>query len=150
MTPRALKGWCDLVLARAAFEEVLQTARASKMHFLPLLEMPEPFEWKEFLASDSVRTMIEGLRRQYDYIVVDLPSLSPVIDIRASNVMIDGYVLVVEWGKTSTETVQCALSSAPGVHHKLVGAILNKTDLRSMHRYTPHHNSECYFRAPTA
>jgi succinoglycan biosynthesis transport protein ExoP len=150
MAPHALKGWCDLALSRAAFEEVLRTARASKMHFLPLLEMPEPFEWTEFLASDSVRTMFEGLRRQYDYIVMDLPSLSPVIDIRASNVMIDGYVLVVEWGKTSTETVQCALSSAPGVHHKLVGAILNKTDLRSMHRYTPHHNSECYFRAPTA
>jgi succinoglycan biosynthesis transport protein ExoP len=151
LTPRALKGWCDLALAHAAFEEVLRTSRgASKMHFLPLLEMPEPFEWTEFLASDSVRTMFEGLRRQYDYIVVDLPSLSPFLDVRASALTIDGYVLVVEWGKTSTETVQCALASAPGVHQKLVGAILNKTDLRSRHRYTPHSNSESYFHAPTA
>ena len=94
--------------------------------------------------------MFEGLRRQYDYIVVDLPSLAPLIAVRASTVTIDAYVLVVEWGKTSNETVQCALASAQGVHHKLLGAILNKTDLRSMQRYTPHHNSECYFRAPTA
>jgi polysaccharide biosynthesis transport protein len=150
MTPHALKGWCDLALARAAAEEVLRIGRGSKVHFFPLLEMPEPFESTEFLVSDGVRTMFEELRRQYDYIVVDLPPLTPVIDVRASTVTIDAYVLVVEWGKTSTETVQCALASAQGVHHKLLGAILNKTDLRSMHRYTPHHNTECYFGAPTA
>jgi polysaccharide biosynthesis transport protein len=150
MTPHALKGWCDLALARAAAEEVLRIDRASKVHFFPLLEMPEPFESTEFLISDSVRTMFEELRRQYDYIVVDLAPLAPVIDVRASIVTIDAYVLVVEWGKTSTQTVKCALASAQGVHHKLLGAILNKTDLRSMHRYTPHHNSECYFGAPTA
>lgn len=150
MTPHALKGWCDLALARAAAEEVLRSGRASKMHFFPLLEMPEPFEATEFLISDSVRTMFEELRRQYDYIVVDLPPLAPVIDVRASTVTIDAYVLVVEWGKTSTETVKSALASAQGVHHKLLGAILNKTDLRSMHQYTPHHKSERYFGAPTA
>ena len=150
MTPRALKGWCDLALERAVAEEVLQTGGATKMHFFPLMEMPEPFESMEFLASESVRTMFEGLRRQYDYIVVDLPSLASVIDVRASTVTIDAYVLVVEWGKTSTETVQCALASAQGVHHKLLGAVLNKTDLRLMHHYTPHHKSECYFRGPTA
>jgi polysaccharide biosynthesis transport protein len=59
-----------------------------------------------------------------------LPSLAPVVEVRASTMTIDAYVLVVEWGKTSTETVQCALASAH-VHHKLLGAILNKTDLRS-------------------
>jgi succinoglycan biosynthesis transport protein ExoP len=150
MTPHALKGWCDLALARAAVEEVLRIGRGSKVHFFPLAEMPEPFESTEFLVSDGVRTMFEELRRQYDYIVVDLPPLATVIDVRASTVTIDAYVLVVEWGKTSTETVQCALASAQGVQQKLLGAILNKTDLRSMHRYTPHHNSECYFGTPTA
>jgi capsular exopolysaccharide synthesis family protein len=147
MTPRALKGWCDLALARAAVEEVLRIGPAGKMHFFPLLEMPEPFESTEFLASESVRTMFEGLRRQYDYIVVDLPSLAPGIEVRASTVMIDAYVLVVEWGKTSTETVQCTLASAQEVQQKLLGTILNKTDLRAMHGYTPHHSGECYFRA---
>jgi capsular exopolysaccharide synthesis family protein len=150
LTPRALKGWYDLALARAVPEEVVRIYDASKMHFLPLLKMPEPFEPTEFLASDSVRTMFEELRQHYDYIVVDLPPLAPVIAVRASTVTIDAYVLVVEWGKTSTETVHCALASGQGVHHKLLGVILNKTDLRSMHRYTARHNSECYFRAPTA
>ncbi|MBI5260657.1 MAG: AAA family ATPase [Bradyrhizobium sp.] len=149
MTPRALKGWCDLVLGGVAIEEVLQIDRASKMHFFPLVEMPGPFEATEFLTSDGVRTMFEGLRQRYDYVIVDLPSLAPVIEVRASTVTIDAYVLVVEWGKTLTETVQCALASAQEVHHKLLGAILNKTNLGSMHRYTPH-NSECYFRSPPA
>lgn len=150
MVPHASKGWCDLALARAAVGEVLRISRASKMHFFPLLEMPEPFESTEFLASDSVRSMFEGLRQQYDYIVVDLPSLTPVIEVLASTTTIDAYVLIVEWGKTSTETVQYALTSVQAVHHKLLGAILNKADLRSMHRHTPHYNSECYFRAPTS
>jgi succinoglycan biosynthesis transport protein ExoP len=149
MTPRASKGWCDLALKRASGEEVLRTDDASKMHFFPLLEMPEPFESMEFLASESVHTMFEVLRRHYDYIVVDLPPLASATDVRASTVTVDAYVLVVEWGKTSTETVQCALASAQGVHHKLLGAVLNKTDLRLMQHYTPHHKGECYFRGPT-
>jgi succinoglycan biosynthesis transport protein ExoP len=148
MTPRALKGWCDLALKRASGEEVLLTDDASKMHFFPLLEMTEAFESVEFLASESVRTMFEVLRRHYDYIVIDLPSLASATDVRATTVTIDAYVLVVEWGKTSTETVQCALASAQGVHHKLLGAVLNKTDLRLMHHYAPQYNGECYFRAP--
>jgi capsular exopolysaccharide synthesis family protein len=150
MTPLALKGWCDLALERASDEEVLRIDDASKMQFFPLLEMPQPFESMEFLASESVRTMFKRLRAQYDYIVVDLPSLASATDVRASTVMIDAYVLVVEWGKTSTETVQCALASAQGVRHRLLGAVLNKTDLGLMHHYTPHHKGECYFRAPTA
>jgi polysaccharide biosynthesis transport protein len=149
MTPRASKGWCDLALECASGEEVLRTDDASKMHFFPLLEMPEPFESMEFLASESVRTMFEVLRRHYDYIIVDLPSLESPTDVRASTVMIDAYVLVVEWGKTSTETVQCALASAQGVHRELLGAVLNKADLRLMHHYAPHHKGECYFRAST-
>jgi succinoglycan biosynthesis transport protein ExoP len=135
MTPRASRGWCDLALERAAAEEVIRTGGASKMHFFPLLEMAEPFESMEFLASENARTMFEGLRRQYDYIIVDLPSLVSVIDVRASTATIDAYVLVVEWGKTSTETVQCALASAQGMHRKLLGAVLNKTDLRTTHSY---------------
>jgi hypothetical protein len=103
-------------------------------------------------------TLPVALTSSGDFDTVSDPRLGPLSNIAVTakaaddqvHCLIDGYVLVVEWGKTSTETVQCALSTAPGVHHKLVGAILNKTDLRSMHRYTPHHTSECYFRAPTA
>ncbi len=149
MTPRASKGWCDLALGRASLELVLRTAGTSEMHFLPLLQMPDPFEASEFLTSESVSTMFEGLRRQYDYIVVDLPCLSPVIDVRASALTIDAYVLVVEWGKSSIEAVQGALASAQEVHQKLIGAVLNKTDLRSMRRYM-RSNSECYFRGSPA
>ncbi|TYL96116.1 AAA family ATPase [Bradyrhizobium rifense] len=145
MAPHSLKGWCDLALGRAGAEEVFRISRATNMHFLPLLEKPESFETAEFLASDGVRTLFDGLRLEFDYVVVDLPSLAPRIDIRASSTSIDAYVLVVDWGKTSSETVQCALASAQGVQHKVLGAILNKTDLRLMHRYTPHRYTECYF-----
>jgi hypothetical protein len=36
------------------------------------------------------------------------------------------------------ESVQYALSNAPAVQSKMIGAVLNKVDLASLGRYQPH------------
>jgi polysaccharide biosynthesis transport protein len=79
--------------------------------------------------------LLEKLRQEYDYIVLDLPPLAPVVDVRAGSAIVDGFVLVIQWGKTPIPTVQRTLKSAQTVQYKLLGAILNNVDLRTMRRY---------------
>ena len=55
----------------------------------------------------------------------------PIVDVRASTNLVDGYVYVVEWGKTRTDFVEQALRSAKGVYEHLLGVVLNKVDLSS-------------------
>ena len=145
LAPDAAKGFCEVVLGQATLDEVLRRYADSGLHFLPGVAQPQPFESSEFLASEASREFIDKLRQQYDCIILDLPPLAPVVDVRAGGAIVDGFVLVVHWGKTPIPTVQRALASAQAVQYKLLGAVLNKVDLRTMRRYgrSPH-ESEFY------
>jgi capsular exopolysaccharide synthesis family protein len=144
LAPDATKGVCEVVLGCATLDDALRRYD-SGLHFLPGVAQPQPFEASEFLGSGASREFVEKLRQQYDCIILDLPPLAPVVDVRAGGAVVDGFVLVVQWGKTPIPTVQRALASAQAVQYKLLGAVLNKVDLRTMRRYgRGQHESEFY------
>jgi succinoglycan biosynthesis transport protein ExoP len=97
----------------------------------------------EILGSAATKKLFEQLRLSYDYIVVDLPPLAPVIDVRATGHLVDFYFLVVEWGSTKIDVVRHALSRARPVYENLLGVVLNKTDMDQIGRYDMH-RSEYY------
>jgi capsular exopolysaccharide synthesis family protein len=136
LAPDAKKGFCEVVLGRATLDEVVRTYSDSSLLFLPGVAQPQPFESSEFLGSGASREFLEKLRQQYDYIILDLPPLAPVVDVRAGGAIVDGFVLVVQWGKTPIPTVQRALASAQAVQYKLLGAVLNNVDLCTMRNYS--------------
>jgi succinoglycan biosynthesis transport protein ExoP len=82
-----------------------------------------------------MKRLFERLRHGYDYVIVDLPPLAPLADTRASTHLVDSYLFVVNWGGTSTAIVQHALSRAPRVYEKTVGAVLNKVNMKALNLY---------------
>ncbi len=56
--------------------------------------------------------------------------------MRSTNQIVDSYLFVIEWGQTSVEAVERALSSAALVYENLLGVILNKADLEAMRNYS--------------
>ena len=82
--------------------------------------------------------LIERLRRSYEYIIVDLAPLAPVVDVRAITHLVDAFVLIVEWGRTKIDVVEHSLRMAPGVYDNLLGVVLNKTDLNMLRRHESH------------
>ena len=91
--------------------------------------------------------LFEGLRQSYDHVIVDLPPLTPLADVRATDHLVDLYLLVVEWGRTSRAVVHHALSRAPGAYEKIVGAILNKVDMKALKLYDGNRASYYYDKA---
>jgi Mrp family chromosome partitioning ATPase len=101
----------------------------------------------EILASANLTKLFDTLRRDYDYIVVDLPPLAPLVDVRASTHFIDHYIFVIEWGKTSTDVARHGLSRAPLVYKKLLGAALNKVEMKQLALYDG--NRAKYYNNPS-
>src|SRR5262249_49687452 len=89
----------------------------------------------DLLAAESTRKLFAKLRDSFEYVIVDLPPIVPVIDVRATTHVLDSIVLVVEWGHTKIDIVQHALKIAPNVREALIGAVLNKTDMDYIKRY---------------
>jgi succinoglycan biosynthesis transport protein ExoP len=70
--------------------------------------------------------LLKKARENFDYIIIDLPPLTKAVDARAISPLIEKFVFVVEWRKTSYDEVIGALSTAPMVYEKMLGVVLNK------------------------
>jgi succinoglycan biosynthesis transport protein ExoP len=89
--------------------------------------------------------LLEVVSRNYDYVVIDLPPLAPVVDVRAIARMVDGFVYVIEWGKTSTSTVQQAMQTVPALGDKMLGVVLNKTNMQALRLYSKNEAGNEYY-----
>ena len=98
------------------------------------------------LSGPRIRQLLDEAKRSFDYIVVDLPPLGPVVDAKAFEPLADGFFLVSEWGVTPRALVRSTLAAEPGIAHKVLGVILNKTDMRLLRRYGSEGASDRYIQ----
>ena len=132
LVPNATAGLIDVVTQSASLEEVIWTDPSTKLSFLPVVAKSRLTHTSEILASDAFRRLFDRLRGSYDYVIVDLSPLAPVVDVRSTAHLIDSYVLVIEWGKTKIDVVEHALNATRGIYDNLLGVILNKVDLNQL------------------
>jgi len=144
LAPKATLGIVDVLAGEQSLDDAIWRDGPGGMAFLPAVSGSRLFHTSEVLASEPVKQLIYDLRESYDYVVVDLPPLAPVIDVRATSHLVDGYFLVVEWGRTKIDVVQHALNSAPLVHESLLGTILNKANMEFVGRYEMHRGEYYY------
>jgi succinoglycan biosynthesis transport protein ExoP len=116
--------------------EVLMGERRSSLgiavaNFLTVVVCPPT---KQAAAAQEIRErtalFIKDAKEQFDYIVVDLPALSSSLQWRSLSGVIDEFLLVVEYGKTTFDEVEEAafqLNSAAS----LLGVILNRAPATS-------------------
>jgi succinoglycan biosynthesis transport protein ExoP len=129
-------GLVDVVLGKVALESALVELPSSpNLAFLGAGTTAKLVHTNEILASAAMKQLMEALRARYAYIVVDLPPVAPIVDVRATGHVIDTYVFVVEWGKTRLEHIQRSLGGAPNVYDQMLGVVLNKVDLSAQCRY---------------
>ena len=135
ITPDATAGLLEVLGGKADLDEILSKETYLSMAFLPVVSKERVADSSELLGSGAMRTLFERLRSSYDYVIVDLPPLAPLADVRATTDLVDSYLLVVEWGRISSAIVQHALSRAPRVYERVSGVVLNKVDMKSLGLY---------------
>jgi succinoglycan biosynthesis transport protein ExoP len=146
LTPDASLGLLEVLSGTASLEEVIWTDPATKLTFLPCVVESRVAHSSEILASAATKKLFDHLRETYDYIVVDLSPLAPVVDVRATSNFVDSYIFVIEWGRTKIEVVEHALSAARGVYDNLLGVVLNKADINVLSRYESYRGKYYYNR----
>jgi polysaccharide biosynthesis transport protein len=133
--PNAVNGIVEVINGSRSLEETVWRVPKTDLVFLPAVRREHLFHTSEILAAEAMRSLFHRLRATYDYVIVDLPPLSPLVDVRVTSSLIDCFILVVEWGRTKIDVAQHALHTAPSIHENLIGVVLNKTDIKSMVRY---------------
>jgi succinoglycan biosynthesis transport protein ExoP len=135
LAPRATIGLLDVLSGNARLDDAICRDPVTNLAFLPTVMKSKLANSSEILASDAMKKLFEGLRSHFDYVVVDLSPLVPIVDVRAALSLVDAHILIIEWGTTNIETVQRALHSARTVYDKVIGVVLNKVDFNSLGRF---------------
>ncbi|MFB6420712.1 Wzz/FepE/Etk N-terminal domain-containing protein [Bradyrhizobium tunisiense] len=136
--PKAACGIIEVANGSRSLSDAIWRDPTTNLTFLPAVRPGPLLHTSEILCADAISKLFGRLRAEYDYVIVDLPPLTPLVDVRATSSLIDCYILVVEWGRTKIDVVQHALHTAPNIHESLIGAVLSKTDTKAMARYDGH------------
>jgi succinoglycan biosynthesis transport protein ExoP len=142
----AKSGLLEVVAGSASPDGVLWMEPTSGFTFLPAMTSSRVAHSSQILASDPTRKLFDCLRESYDYVIVDLPPLAPIVDVRVMTNLIDSFVFVVEWGSTKIDVAEHALDNARGVYDNLLGVVLNKVDMSLFRRYENHRGNYYYNR----
>jgi succinoglycan biosynthesis transport protein ExoP len=140
----AEEGLLEVLLENRSPASVLLTDVDSGLKFLPAVVKRRVPHSSELLASQQMVKLLAQAAGEFDYVILDLPPLGPVVDARAISSRVDGFVMVVEWGGPSRKVVKDTLDADPQITNRCLGVILNKVDASKMKLYREYGSSEYY------
>ena len=128
-------GLLEVVQGAKTLDEVLMIEPETGLSFLPAAMKSRPVHAGETLLSPGMRRLLEEAGRHFDYVVVDLPPIGPVVDVRAVTAMFDAFVFVVYWGRTIRDLVRTTLKAEAEITAKCVGVVYNGVNLSKIRQY---------------
>lgn len=122
------KGLSDLLISNVplteqSVSEVLIHQEAEKIDFIPSGKIPP--NPAELLDSARFDELLEILRKDHDYILIDCPPALPVADASIIATRVDGTVIVTRAGVTHINQFHGVKDSILNVGSRVVGAVLN-------------------------
>jgi capsular exopolysaccharide synthesis family protein len=130
-------GLTNVLAGTADVAEVIQVYGSGGLKVLAA--GPTPPNPGELLSSIHMSSLVEELRGENDFVLVDAPPLLPVADSTGLAVMMDGVLLSVRYGVTTKEQLRQAAATLDRVGATALGLILNivppKAELASAYGY---------------
>jgi succinoglycan biosynthesis transport protein ExoP len=139
--PRPQCGLVELLEGKSELPQAVGFDAETGLSLLPSMTDSRLVHSDEILSSDAFKRLVNQLRQQYDFVILDLPPLASVVDARAAAEAVDSFIYVVEWGRTRIKVVEGQLNAAPEVRDRLLGVVLNKVDVRVLQHYEYHYSN---------
>ncbi|WP_159726786.1 AAA family ATPase [Methylosinus sp. Ce-a6] len=124
----------EILYGESAIADVIRTDEHYGYDFLCGPTKIRPVHTADILNSEPMSKLLVAAKRDYDYVIVDLPPILPVVDTRACSHLFDAFIVVAEWGKTNVDDLAQSFELAPLVRDRLIGVVLNKVDVDTMRR----------------
>lgn len=122
-------GLSQVLLGQKQIDDVIIPSDHSNLYFLP--RGSHPNNPSELLNSQQFEALIQNLRQQFDYIVIDTPPVLAVTDslIIARHTGVN--VLIANYAQTHIKEMGLAINRFENVDIKVNGIILNNVDIQS-------------------
>lgn len=133
LAPEAKYGLFEFLKGECEIEDCIVSGQGVRPDILPVVpneQTPASYTW---VNSDQMRTLLQKLKDDYHFIIVDLPPLTPVAEGLTISSMLDGVLLAVEWGRTPQDLVADVTYGLNLADANILGVALTKVDQSSVH-----------------
>ena len=89
----------------------------------------------EMLGSKAMKSLIEALKKVFDYVILDTPPVQAVTDAQILSTRADGTLLVVRSEKTKRDSVINSINLLKKVNANIIGTVLNGVDTKKNNYY---------------
>jgi polysaccharide biosynthesis transport protein len=136
------RGLVKAIMDDQPWQNSVKIENKTKLAIIPTVLHRNLRHTSEILSSPGMKKLLEEARGVFEYIIVDLPPLGPVVDAKAFAPLADGFVMVAEWGVTPRALVKSVLQSETEIVPKVLGLVLNKVDMKRLAKYSSYGSSE--------
>lgn len=113
----------DVLTDHAKLSKALKRYKNTNLYML--LENGSDTNSGDLLSSSTMHALTDWARREFDFVVLDLPPMSVVSDSETVADLADAGLLVVRQNATRTQGINKAVAALDGGKAKLLGCVLN-------------------------
>lgn len=118
-------GLSDVIVGKEALENAVHRYNKNMTVLTSGKIPPNP---SEMLSSKTMLKLIEHLKKEYDYVILDTPPVQAVTDSQILSTKVDGTILVVRADRTKKDGVHNAINLLKKVNANIIGTVLNGVD----------------------
>jgi tyrosine-protein kinase Etk/Wzc len=125
---RADQGLPLLLSGQGSLDQMVLAAETKNLWLLPCgVRVPNPVE---LLESENFQSVIDGMKKKFDYVVFDAAPVLPVTDSVLLASKLDGVVLAARYGVGRLIEVESAVKRLRKGDPRFFGCILNAVDMQ--------------------
>ncbi len=118
---RPTPGLSDFLIGEVRIDEAIRNVEKYGIHVLPASNVPA--DPTGLLESKQMEHLFVALRRNYEYVIVDLPPVTVVSDALIISKCLDGYLLAVQEKKTKHRAVAETIRKLQFADARILGAV---------------------------
>lgn len=116
-------GLSDALVGQAKVTESVRRLSQYNIDVMPSGSIPPDSTW--LLQSARMDAMIDALKKVYDYIIVDLPSVMIVADASIAAKFCDGFLFIVRHNTTDKRMIALSLQQLDRAGARILGFVYN-------------------------
>lgn len=130
---KAVPGLSDFLVGQARIEDAVRNVEGFGISVLPAGSLPP--DPTGLLEAKQLESLFSGLRKIYDFVIVDLPPVQTVPDATILSKYMDGYLLVVREKQTQHRAVSETLKQLRIADVRVLGFVTTGGKKRNHYYY---------------
>jgi capsular exopolysaccharide synthesis family protein len=135
------RGLTDILLNGDDYKNYIYTSMHPNLDMITSGNIPN--HPSEILSSKAMKSFVDSIKADYDYVFFDTPPVIPVNDAVILSTFIDRVLLVIGSGEVEKEIAVKAVKSLEDVGAHFLGVVLNKVPInKQKYNYYYYYNND--------